>query len=79
MIYHDGWWFFGMHALWWLFWFCLTVLFLAFLQPISRREARKRRSTPLEILQKRYPADEITTQEYEERKAPARRGRTGEE
>jgi len=39
------------------------------LTPIPRGEARQRRQTPLEILQRRYAAGEISTQEYDERKA----------
>lgn len=68
-MYHDGWWFFGMHALWWVFWILVLGLLFGLLEPIPRSAARRRRATPLEILQKRYAAGEITTQEYEERKA----------
>ena len=68
-MYHDGWWFFGMHGLWWLFWIALLVVFFSLLTPLPRSEARRRRQTPLEILQRRYAAGEISTQEYEERKA----------
>jgi putative membrane protein len=69
MMYHDGWWFLGMHGLWWLFWIFLIVLFFSLIEPTSRGEARRRRTTPLEILQKRYAAGDISTEEYEERKA----------
>ena len=69
MMYHEGWWFFGMHGLWWLFWIMLVVLFFSLLDPIPRGESRRRRASPLEVLQKRYAAGEISTQEYEERKA----------
>jgi len=69
MMFHDGWGFFGMHALWWLFWIVLLVGFFSLLTPIPRGEARQLRQTPLEILQRRYAAGEISTQEYDERKA----------
>ena len=69
MMYHDGWGFFGMHALWWLFWVVMLVVFFSLLTPVPRNEARRQRQTPLEILQRRYAAGEISTQEYEERKA----------
>ena len=69
MMYHDGWWFFGMHALWWAFWILVFVVLFRFLEPIPRSEARRRRATPLEILQKRCAAGEITTQEYDVRRA----------
>lgn len=68
MMFHDGWGFFGMHVLWWLFWIVVLVLFFSLLTPIPRNEARRHRLTPLEILQRRYAEGEISTQEYEERK-----------
>ena len=39
-MFHDGWWFFGMHGLWWLFWIFVIVLFFAALEPIPRRVRR---------------------------------------
>ena len=73
MMYHDGWGFFGMHALWWLFWIIILVAFFSVLTPVPRGAARRRGQTPLEILQRRYAAGEISTQEYEERKAKLER------
>jgi putative membrane protein len=55
-----------MNVWWWLFWVVILVVFFSVLTPVPRRRARK---TPLEILQARYAAGELTTQEYEERKA----------
>ncbi len=60
---------FGMHMLWWLFWILLLVLFFSFLTPVPRKKARLNRLTPLDILQRRFAAGEITTEDYEERKA----------
>lgn len=57
--------FFGMHLLWWIFWFALIALVFGFFEPVPRRKAK---ANPLGILQRRYAAGEITTQEYEERK-----------
>jgi putative membrane protein len=68
-MFHDGWGFFGMHVLWWVFWIILAVAFFALVTPVPRSEARRQRQTPLEILQRRYAAGEISTQDYEERKA----------
>lgn len=68
-MFHDGWGLGGMHLLWWLFWILLIVGFFALLEPTSKAEARRRRMTPLDILQRRYAAGELTTEEYEERKA----------
>jgi putative membrane protein len=62
-----SWWFLGMHAFWWLFWIVLLVW--AYRYAVSRVKQQGRRETPLEVLQRRYAAGELSTQEYEERKA----------
>ena len=62
----EGVWFWGMHVFWWVFWILLISLFFAVLTPVPRNKLRE---TPLQILQRRYAAGEISTQEYEERKA----------
>ncbi len=62
-----GYWF-GMNVAWWVFWVALFVLFFSFLTPVPRRGARLP-SDPLEILQRRYAGGEITTAEYDERRA----------
>jgi putative membrane protein len=76
-MFHNGW-FFGMHLIWWLFWIILIVLFFSLLSPLRRRTARGDRQTPLEILQRRYAAGELSTQDYEERKARLERDRPAE-
>ena len=67
MFYDSGW--FGMHMLWWLFWILLLTSFFSFVTPVPRKKARLNRLTPLDILQRRFAAGEITTEDYEERKA----------
>lgn len=64
----GGGWFLGMHLLWWLFWVVLIVAFVSLFTPVPKQEA-KRRDTPLDILQRRYAAGEISTEEYEQRRA----------
>lgn len=65
--YEHGWGFFGMHALWWLFWVVLLGALLWGLWPgPGRREAGG--ESPYEILQRRYARGEISKEEYEERK-----------
>ncbi len=59
------WSFWGMHALWWLFWIALIVVFFALIEPMPRS---RRHQTPLEVLQRRYAVGEIGEKEYEERK-----------
>ncbi len=66
MHYFGGGWFWGMHVFWWLFWIVLIVIFVALLRPVPRSRPPE---TPLQILQRRYAAGEISTEEYEERKA----------
>lgn len=64
---HGGeWGLWGMHVFWWLFWIVLIAALFFSITPVSRN---RRRETPLEILQRRYAAGEISTEEYEERKA----------
>ncbi|MFZ5874906.1 MAG: SHOCT domain-containing protein [Nitrospirota bacterium] len=72
-MYFDGWGFFGMHVFWWLFWIVLILAVFSSLVPVPRQRARE---TPLQILQRRYAAGEISTQEYEERKQRLERDET---
>lgn len=68
------WTFFGMHFFWWLAWIALIIAFLSTMASASRRTVRLRHDEALGILQRRYAAGEITTQEYEERKRVIERG-----
>ena len=65
-----GWGFMGMHAFWWLFWITLIAVFFALIKP---GDGSRRRVSPLELLQRRYAAGEISDKEYEERKAKLER------
>jgi len=65
MHYFSGGSFWGMHFFWWLFWLIVIALFFSLLTPVPRSKARE---TPLQTLQRRYAAGEISTEEYEERK-----------
>lgn len=55
----------GMHLFWWVFWIAIIVLLFSFATPVPKTWARER---PMEILQRRYAAGEISTEEYEERR-----------
>ena len=61
----TGGWFWGMHFLWWIFWILVVIFFVFVLTPVPRNKVRE---SPLQILQRRYAAGEITTEQYEERK-----------
>ena len=62
---HIGGSFWGRHFFWWLFWVAAVMLLLSPMTPVS---PGRRRETPLQVLQRRYAAGEISTVEYEERK-----------
>lgn len=65
---YNWWWFGGMHFLWWLFWIFLILAVVILLRPGRSYASRAERERPLDILQRRYAAGEITTEEYEDRK-----------
>lgn len=72
---HDGGWgFWSMHLFGWLLWVALIAGLVYALMTASRG---RRRETPLELLQRRYAAGEISTGEYEERKAVLERDAAG--
>ena len=73
-MFHEGGLFWGMHMIWWLFWIVLFVGFFSYATPVPRRRVR---GTPLEVLQRRYAAGEVSTSEYEERKAKLTRDGVG--
>lgn len=62
------WSFWGMNVIWWFFWIALVVVFFSLATPVSRVRARDF-DNPLSILQRRYAAGQMTTEEYLERKA----------
>lgn len=65
-MHYGEWSFWGMHLFWWLFWIVIIVALVLPITPVSRG---RRRETPLEVLQRRYAAGEVSTEEYEKRKA----------
>jgi putative membrane protein len=58
-----GWWW-----VWWVVWVVIIILAVAWWTPLGGR-TRIYRETPLEILRRRLANGEITTQEYEEKRA----------
>ena len=58
----------GMHTYWWIWWFFIWLMFFSFFMPVRRNIYRQIQS-PLQVLQARYAAGEITSEEYEERRA----------
>lgn len=65
----------GMMWLWWIFWIAIIAVAVWGVYRFTRRrslgsrnQAAPPRTTPMETLQQRYAAGEVTTEEYEERK-----------
>jgi putative membrane protein len=65
MIYENYYW--GMNLVWWIIWVVLIVWI--FVVPFDVPGQRRRKDTPLDILQQRFAAGQFTTQEYKEKKA----------
>ena len=59
--------FLGMQMLWWFFWILIMFLLFGWFEPVPKK--RLRRDSPLDILQKRFAAGEITNEEYHEKKS----------
>ncbi len=63
---YDGYHFGGMHLIWWFLW--LMLLFWIFFTPFDVPGQRRKKDSPLDILQKRFASGQITKEEYEESK-----------
>ncbi|WP_317046628.1 SHOCT domain-containing protein [Aequorivita antarctica] len=61
--YHIG----GMHLIWWFIW--MIFIFWIFATPFDIPGQRKKKDSPLDILQKRFAAGQITKENYQEHKA----------
>lgn len=65
-MYYDGYHFWGMHLFWWIIWG--IMLFTIFVTPYDIPGQRKKKDSPLDILQKRLASGQITNEEYVEKK-----------
>lgn len=65
-MYYDGYHFWGMHLFWWIIWG--IMLFTIFVTPYDIPGQRKKKDSPLDILQKRLASGQITNEEYLEKK-----------
>ncbi len=76
---YSGYGFMGMHIFWWFFWVIAMLIFFSWLVPVRRStwHEYQQRESPLEVLQRRYASGEMTTPEYEERRAVLERDRVG--
>lgn len=65
-MFYDGYHFWGMHMMWWFFWVLFLFTIFGWFEPVLKRKIK--RDSPLDILQKRFAAGQITTEEYEVKK-----------
>ncbi|MFZ4400342.1 MAG: SHOCT domain-containing protein [Bacteroidales bacterium] len=63
---YNGNYYWGMDLIWWFVW--LGLLFWIFALPYNIPGQRRRKEMPFDILQKRFAAGEITSNEYQEKK-----------
>ncbi len=64
MFYNNYYW--GMHFAWWFIW--VIILFWIFATPYDIPGQRRRKDSPLDILQQRFASGQLTITEYEEKK-----------
>jgi putative membrane protein len=65
-MFYDGYHFWGMHLIWWFIW--LMLLFWIFATPYSIPGERRKKESPLDILQKRFASGQLTMEEYQQHK-----------
>lgn len=63
---YEGYHFGGMHLMWWFVW--IILLFWIFALPYDIPGQRKKKDSPLGVLQKRLASGQITSEEYHEKK-----------
>ncbi len=64
MFYYNSFW--GMDFIWWFIW--IVLLFWIFAIPYDIPFQRNRRTSPLDTLQRRFAAGDISPEEYHEKK-----------
>ena len=64
-MFYDGYHFWGMHLTCCFIWFIL--LFWSFATPYDGPGQRRRKDSPLDMLQKRFASGQISQDEYKER------------
>ncbi|MBS1520656.1 MAG: SHOCT domain-containing protein [Bacteroidetes bacterium] len=60
MYYNGSYW--GMNLIWWIIWIILFIWI--FITPYDIPGQRRKKDSPLDILQKRFASGEITKEEY---------------
>ncbi|CAN5360424.1 MAG: SHOCT domain-containing protein [Mucilaginibacter sp.] len=65
MMYNNG--FGGMNLIWWFLW--MIMIFWIFATPYDIPGQRRRKDSPLDLLQKRFASGQLTKEQYQEHKA----------
>jgi len=68
-MFYNGGYMIGMHWFWWLFWVAVVAVIVFTARGAPVRRDKPPRETPHDVLRRRLAAGEITTEEYEQRKA----------
>ena len=69
MYFNDGYFMGGMHGFGWIFWVALMGVLVFFIWVRPGQRPRGPRETPHQVLRRRLASGEITSEQYEERKA----------
>ena len=64
----TSWSFIGMHLFWWMFWIILIGTAFTTVTPVRKTLLRSGEQA-LDILRRRYAGGQVSTEEYERRKA----------
>ncbi len=63
---YEGYHFGGMHLIWWFIW--IGFIIWIFATPWNVPGQQKKKESPLDILQRRFASNQITKEDYQERK-----------
>jgi putative membrane protein len=64
MMYSDGFW--GMNLIWWFLW--MIMIFWIFATPYDIPGQRRKKDSPLDLLQRRFASGQLTKEQYQEHK-----------
>jgi putative membrane protein len=64
-MYNNGFW--GMNVIWWFLW--IIMIFWVFVTPYDIPGQRRKKDSPLDLLQKRFASGQLTKEQYQEHKA----------
>ena len=68
-MFHDSGYMVGMHGLWWMFWLVVVLVFLFIGRGRLWPWGERSREAPHDVLRRHLASGDLTSSEYEERKA----------